>query len=263
MFAFEEKKPQSLPGIKRLIGVVSGKGGVGKSTVAVNLAAALAKDGHKVGLIDADIYGPSVPKMLGIKGKPEAEGGKIVPAETGGIQTLSMGLLIEEEKTPAVWRGPMASKAMYQLFQGAHWDVDTMIVDLPPGTGDIHLTFIQKFPVDGIIVVTTPQDVALIDARKAVEMYRKLNIPILGLVENMSYFQDPASGNKSYIFGEGGGKRMAEELGIPLLGEIPLEESIRVGGDEGKPAVLADAENSAKGVFSDIAEKSMGTGGRD
>jgi ATP-binding protein involved in chromosome partitioning len=245
-----------LPKVKNIIAVVSGKGGVGKSTVAANFALALAKGGASVGLMDADIYGPSVPIMFGVRGeRPKmmsgGEGGKglIVPLERFGIKLMSIGLLVDE-KNAVVWRGPMASSAIRQFVTDVFWEeLDYLVIDMPPGTGDIHLTLMQTAPVTGVIVVTTPQDVALADAKKGIAMFgqAQLKIPIIGLVENMSYFT-PAElpENKYYIFGKDGGKKLAEEYDIPFLGQIPLVQSIREGGDIGVPAIMSEDEISKK-----------------
>ena len=249
-----------LPGVKNIIAVVSGKGGVGKSTVAANLALAIAKGGAKVGLMDADIYGPSVPIMFGVRGERplmmDLNGkGMIVPLEKYGIKLISIGLLVDE-KNAVVWRGPMASSAIKQFVTDVYWDeLDYLIVDMPPGTGDIHLTLMQTVPVTGAVIVTTPQDVALADARKGIAMFgqAQLNVPVLGLVENMSYFT-PAElpENKYYIFGKEGGKRLADEYDLPFLGQIPLVQSIREGGDKGTPVMIGTDELSKK-AFADFA----------
>jgi ATP-binding protein involved in chromosome partitioning len=253
-------KSTVLPGVKNIIAVVSGKGGVGKSTVSANLALALAQDGASVGLMDADIYGPSVPIMFGVRGErpmmTEVEGkGMIVPLEKYGIKLLSIGLLVDE-KNAVVWRGPMASSAIRQFITDVHWgELDYLVIDMPPGTGDIHLTLMQTAPVTGVVVVTTPQDVALADAKKGIAMFgqAQLNVPIIGLVENMSYFT-PAElpGHKYYIFGKEGGKRLAEEYDLPFLGQIPLVQSIREGGDAGKPIMLSD-DGITKAAFYEFA----------
>lgn len=242
-----EIKEKLLPGVKNTIAVASGKGGVGKSTVAVNLAVALAKDGANVGLIDADIYGPSIPLMLGVKEQPKMIGDdpnnvKLLPLERYGVKLMSIGFLIDDN-TPVIWRGPMASGAIKQFMSDVMWgDLDYLIFDLPPGTGDIQLTLVQTIPLTGAVVVTTPQDVALIDARKAIKMFERVNVTILGLVENMSYFIAPDTGKRYDIFGNGGGRKAAEEMGIPFLGEIPINPLIREGGDTGKPIVIADPD---------------------
>jgi ATP-binding protein involved in chromosome partitioning len=253
-------KSSVLPGVKNIIAVVSGKGGVGKSTVSANLALALAKGGAKVGLLDADIYGPSVPIMFGVRGErpmmTEVNGkGMIVPLERYGIKLLSIGLLVDE-KNAVVWRGPMASNAIRQFITDVHWaDLDYLVIDMPPGTGDIHLTLMQTAPVTGVVVVTTPQDVALADAKKGIAMFgqAQMNVPIIGLVENMSYFT-PAElpDHKYYIFGKEGGKRLAEEYDLPFLGQIPLVQSIREGGDIGVPAMMSDDEIT-KAAFAEFA----------
>jgi ATP-binding protein involved in chromosome partitioning len=246
-----------LPGVKNIIAVVSGKGGVGKSTVAANLALALAQGGAQVGLMDADIYGPSVPIMFGVRGErpmmKEQDGkGVIVPLERFGIKLMSIGLLVDE-RNAVVWRGPMASSAIKQFITDVAWEsLDYLIIDMPPGTGDIHLTLMQTVPVTGVVVVTTPQDVALADAKKAIAMFgqAQLNVPIIGLVENMSYFT-PAElpENKYYIFGREGGRRLAEEYELPFLGQVPLVQSIREGGDQGVPIVLSDDETTKKAFY--------------
>ena len=249
-----------LPKVKNIIAVVSGKGGVGKSTVASNFALALARDGAKVGLLDADIYGPSVPIMFGVRGerpmmKNVGEKGMIVPLEKYNIKLMSIGLLVDE-KNAVVWRGPMASSAIRQFVTEVDWDeLDYLVIDMPPGTGDIHLTLMQTVPVTGIVVVTTPQDVALADAKKAIAMFgqAQLKVPIIGLVENMSYFvAEELPANKYYIFGKEGGKKLAEEYDIPFLGQIPLVQNIREGGDKGIPVMMGDDPISKK-AFSEFA----------
>ncbi len=246
-----------LPKVKNIIAVVSGKGGVGKSTVAANLALALSQGGAKVGLMDADIYGPSVPIMFGVRSERPLMieiGGKgmIAPLERYGIELMSIGLLVDE-KSAVVWRGPMASSAIRQFVTDVYWgELDYLVIDMPPGTGDIHLTLVQTVPVTGAVIVTTPQDVALADAKKGIAMFgqAQINVPIIGLVENMSYFT-PAElpNNKYYIFGKEGGKRLAEEYDIPFLGQIPLVQSIREGGDEGVPVMVSDDEVSKKAFY--------------
>lgn len=253
-------KSNVLPGVKNIIAVVSGKGGVGKSTVSANLALALSQGGASVGLMDADIYGPSVPIMFGVRGErpmmTNVDGkAMIIPLEKYGIKLLSIGLLVDE-KNAVVWRGPMASSAIRQFITDVNWgELDYLVIDMPPGTGDIHLTLMQTAPVTGVIVVTTPQDVALADARKGIAMFSQaqLNVPVIGLVENMSYFI-PAElpQNKYYIFGKEGGKRLADEYDLPFLGQIPLVQSIREGGDTGVPAMISDDEQS-KGAFLEFA----------
>jgi ATP-binding protein involved in chromosome partitioning len=250
-----------LPGVKNIIAVVSGKGGVGKSTVAANLALAISQGGAKVGLLDADIYGPSVPIMFGVRGERPLmidvgnEKPMIAPIERFGIKLISIGFLVDE-KNAVVWRGPMASSAIRQFVTDVYWDeLDYLVVDMPPGTGDIHLTLMQTVPVTGAVIVTTPQDVALADAKKGIAMFgqAQLNVPILGLVENMSYFT-PAElpNNKYYIFGKEGGKRLADEYDIPFLGQIPLVQSIREGGDQGIPVMMSNDEISKK-AFEEFA----------
>lgn len=253
-------KNNVLPGVKNIIAVVSGKGGVGKSTVSANLALALAQGGATVGLMDADIYGPSVPIMFGVRGErpmmADVNGkGMIIPLDRYGIKLLSIGLLVDE-KNAVVWRGPMASSAIRQFITDVHWgELDYLVIDMPPGTGDIHLTLVQTAPVTGVVVVTTPQDVALADAKKGIAMFSQaqMNVPIIGLVENMSYFT-PAElpGHKYYIFGKEGGKRLAEEYELPFLGQIPLVQSIREGGDIGVPIMMGDDEIT-KGAFKEFA----------
>jgi len=249
-----------LPKVKNIIAVVSGKGGVGKSTVAANLALAFAAGGAKVGLMDADIYGPSVPIMFGVRGerpfmKNVGEKNMLIPLDRFGIKLMSIGLLVDE-KNAVVWRGPMASSAIKQFVTEVLWeDLDYLVIDMPPGTGDIHLTLVQTVPVTGVIVVTTPQDVALADAKKAIAMFgqAQINVPIIGLVENMSYFT-PAElpDNKYYIFGKEGGKKLADEYEIPFLGQIPLVQSIREGGDKGTPVMVSD-DSISKKAFEEFA----------
>lgn len=251
-----------LPNVKNIIAVASGKGGVGKSTVSVNLAIGLAQQGAKVGLLDADIYGPSVPIMLGMRDErpkmtdPDGSGkGKIVPIEKHGIKAMSIGLLVDE-KQAVVWRGPIASSALKQFITDVHWGhLDYLIIDLPPGTGDIHLTLVQAVPVTGSVVVSTPQAVAAADAKKAIMMFKQpqINIPVLGIVENMAYFTpQELPDNKYYIFGQGGAQQMAEQFELPFLGEVPIVQGIREGGDNGMPAVL-DQANPAREIFLELA----------
>jgi ATP-binding protein involved in chromosome partitioning len=232
-------------GVARVIAVASGKGGVGKSTVAVNLALALARAGQKVGLLDADVYGPSIPTMLGVDASPVFEDGKLQPIEAHGLKVMSIGFLVDEA-APMIWRGPMASSAVRQMIHDVNWgQIDVLVVDLPPGTGDIQLTLIQKLKLDGAVIVSTPNEIALIDARRAASMFTKTATPILGVVENMAWFED-ASGARLPIFGEGGGKREAEALGVPLLAQVPIDMALRAAGDTGQPltsgaATLFDA----------------------
>jgi ATP-binding protein involved in chromosome partitioning len=245
-----------IPGIKNIIAVASGKGGVGKSTTAVNLALALSAEGASVGMLDADIYGPSQPMMLGIAGRPESKDGKsLEPMENHGLQAISIGFLIDID-TPMVWRGPMVTQALEQLLKDTRWrELDYLVVDLPPGTGDIQLTLAQKVPVTGAVIVTTPQDIALIDARKGLKMFEKVGIPILGVVENMSFHICPKCGHESHIFGSGGAERMSKEYGTELLGQMPLDESIRSHADSGKPTVVSDPDGQAAEIYRRIARR--------
>lgn len=243
-------KNSLMPGVKNTIAVASGKGGVGKSTVAVNLAVALAQDGAKVGLIDADIYGPSIPMMLGIKEKPQIQPSgnsqKMLPLENYGIKLMSIGFLIDDD-APVIWRGPMASGAIKQFMSDVEWgELDYLIFDLPPGTGDIQLTLVQTIPLSGSVLVTTPQPVSLIDAQKGLKMFERVNVPVLGIIENMSYFIAPDTGNRYEIFGHGGGEQLANEMKTKFLGGIPIDPRIREGGDNGKPIVfeLKDSKES-------------------
>src|SRR5436853_3244098 len=245
-----------VPGIKNIIAVASGKGGVGKSTTAVNLALALSAEGASVGLLDADIYGPSQPTMLGIAGRPESKDGKsLEPMEGHGLQAISIGFLIDVD-TPMVWRGPMVTQALEQLLKDTRWrELDYLVVDLPPGTGDIQLTLAQKVPVTGVVIVTTPQDIALIDARKGLKMFEKVGIPILGVVENMSYHVCPKCGHHSHIFGSGGAEKMSREYGTEVLGQLPLDESIRSQADSGKPTVVTDPDGAVAEIYRRIARR--------
>jgi ATP-binding protein involved in chromosome partitioning len=246
---------QSIPGVKNVIAVGAGKGGVGKTTVAVNLAIALAKCGSKVGIIDADIYGPNVPIMLGMKTQLTTDGQKIVPAEKYGLQVISMGFLTGDD-APIIWRGPMLHGALQQFFREVAWhDLDYLVVDLPPGTGDAQLSLSQLLPVTGAVMVTTPQEVSLADSRRAVAMYKKLNIPPLGIIENMSYFVCTNCQHPSDIFGHGGGEQMAAELGIPFVGRVPIYQPIREGSDSGVPLMIAEPESPAARAFMAAAER--------
>ncbi len=245
-----------VPGIKNIIAVASGKGGVGKSTVAVNLALALAAEGATVAVLDADIYGPSQPTMLGIRGRPETRDGKsLEPMEGHGLQAMSIGFLIDVE-TPMVWRGPMVTQALEQLLNETKWrDVDYLIVDLPPGTGDIQLTLAQRVPVTGAIIVTTPQDIALLDARKGLKMFEKVGIPILGIIENMSLHICSKCGHEEHIFGEGGGERMGRDYDVEMLGALPLDIRIREQTDAGKPTVVSDPDGAVAAIYKQIARR--------
>ena len=251
----DSQKASMLPGVKNTIAIASGKGGVGKSTVAVNLAIALSMEGAKVGLIDADIYGPSVPMMLGITEQPkvyqDTATAKMIPLENYGIKVMSIGFF--EEDAPVIWRGPMASGAIKQFMSDVQWDeLDYLIFDLPPGTGDIQLTLVQSIPLSGAVIVTTPQNVSLIDVRKSLRMFQRVNVPILGIVENMSYFIAPDSGKKYDIFGTGGGEKLSKELSVPLLGAVPIDQNIREGGDKGKPIVFSEPESNQAKKFVEI-----------
>lgn len=245
-----------VPGIKNIIAVASGKGGVGKSTTAVNLALGLAAEGASVGVLDADIYGPSQPMMLGIRGRPESKDGKsLEPMEGHGLQAMSIGFLVDLE-TPMVWRGPMVTSALEQLLRETKWrDVDYLVVDLPPGTGDIQLTLAQRVPVTGALIVTTPQDIALIDARKGLKMFEKVGIPILGIVENMSLHICSNCGHEEHIFGEGGAARMAKDYGVEVLGALPLDIAIREQADSGKPTVVSDPDGRIAAIYKQIARR--------
>jgi len=247
-----------LPGVKNTIAVASGKGGVGKSTVAVNLAVALAKQGAKVGLIDADIYGPSIPLMLGLTEKPQIfqdpNSEKMLPLESYGVKLMSIGFLIEDD-SPVIWRGPMASGAIKQFMTDVNWgELDYLFFDMPPGTGDIQLTLVQTIPLTGSVIVTTPQEVSLIDAKKGLKMFSRVNVPVFGIIENMSYFIAPDTGNRYEIFGSGGGEKLALELETKFLGGIPIDPRIRVGGDKGKPIVFDIPESEEAKIITGIAQ---------
>jgi ATP-binding protein involved in chromosome partitioning len=250
-----QKNLKPMPGVKNIIAVASGKGGVGKSTTAVNLALALSAEGARVGLLDADIYGPSQPLMLGVVRRPESDGKSLEPVEAFGLQSMSIGYLIDED-TPMIWRGPMVTGALQQLLRDTRWhDVDYLIIDLPPGTGDIQLTLAQQIPVSGAIIVTTPQDIALLDAQKALKMFEKVGVPVLGIVENMSSHICSRCGHAEPIFGAGGGQRMAEKYGVELLGSLPLDISIRENADGGHPTVIADPDGPSAQVYQTIARR--------
>jgi ATP-binding protein involved in chromosome partitioning len=248
-----------LPGVKNIVAVASGKGGVGKTTVSVNLALALAKTGAKVGLLDSDVYGPSVPLMLGLKASPEVVNNKIQPPEIGGIKVISMGFFYEQSQQAGIYRGPIVSGIVKQFLTDVNWgELDYLIIDLPPGTGDAPLTIAQTIPITGILIVTTPQDVAMNVAIKAIGMFNKLNVPIIGVVENMSYLQCPHCSDQIYLFGQGGGKRISDEFQIPFIGEIPLHPRIREGSDIGKPAVVSEPESMQAHAFTKAAKMVAG-----
>ena len=245
-----------LPNVKNIIAVASGKGGVGKSTTAVNLALALAAEGAQVGMLDADIYGPSQPMMLGITGRPESiEENTMEPMEGHGLQASSIGFLIDDD-APMVWRGPMVTSALEQLLRQTRWrDLDYLIVDMPPGTGDIQLTLAQKVPVTGAVIVTTPQDIALLDARKGLKMFEKVGVPIVGIIENMSTYVCPSCGHEEHVFGTGGGQKMCKEYGVDFLGDLPLNLSIREQADAGCPTVVADPDGAISAIYKTIARR--------
>lgn len=251
-----QKALKPIDNIKNIIAVASGKGGVGKSTTAVNLALALSAEGAKVGILDADIYGPSQPRMLGITGKPESkDGNSLEPMNSYHLQAMSIGFLIDEE-TPMIWRGPMVTQALEQLLNDTNWaNLDYLVIDLPPGTGDTQLTLAQKVPVSGAVIVTTPQDIALLDARKGLKMFQKVEVPVLGVVENMSIHICSNCGHEEHIFGEGGGAAMADQFGIELLGSLPLDIHIREETDGGKPSVVADSDSRISQIYRQIARK--------
>jgi len=245
-----------LPNVKNIIAVASGKGGVGKSTTSVNLALALAAEGANVAVLDADIYGPNQPRMLGISAKPVSQDGRSMePLVNHGVQSMSVGYLVDDE-TPMIWRGPMVTKALEQLLHETNWrDVDYMVIDLPPGTGDIQLTLAQRIPVSGAVIVTTPQDISLLDARKALRMFQQVKVAVLGIIENMSTHICSQCGHEEHIFGAGGGQRMAEEYGVDLLGSLPLDITIRSNADEGHPSVVADPDGRIAHLYRDIARR--------
>ena len=248
-----QQKAAILPGVKNTIAVASGKGGAGKSTVAVNLAVSLAADGASVGLVDADVYGPSIPLMMGMSGRPQVRGGRLLPMENWGVKVMSIGFLVDPMQA-VIWRGPMASGAIKQFMTDVDWgELDYLIFDLPPGTGDIQLTLVQTIPLTGAVIVTTPQDISLADARKGFVMFQKVNVPVLGVIENMSYYICSHCGHRENIFDTGGGRRAAEELGAPFLGEIPIYTGIRVAGDIGRPVVAAGGREQGSGSPDDGA----------
>ncbi|MGD9915625.1 MAG: Mrp/NBP35 family ATP-binding protein [Rhizobiaceae bacterium] len=247
---------RGVPGIANIVAVASGKGGVGKSTTAVNLALGLQANGHAVGILDADIYGPSMPRLLGLSGRPQTVDGRIMrPMEKFGLKVMSMGFLVDED-TPMIWRGPMVMSALTQMLREVEWgQLDVLVVDMPPGTGDAQLTMAQQVPLAGAVIVSTPQDLALIDARKGLNMFRKVDVPLLGIVENMSYFIAPDTGKRYDIFGHGGARAEAERLGIPFLGEVPLEMQIRAMSDAGTPVVVSEPAGSHAAIYRDIAAR--------
>lgn len=246
---------QPIPGVKNTIAVASGKGGVGKSTVAVNLAVALAQAGAKVGLLDADVYGPSTPLMLGVNERPLMRDNKIVPLEAHGVRVMSIGFILDPEKA-LIWRGPLVAQLINQFLNDVHWeDLDYLVLDLPPGTGDVQLTLVQKIPISGAVIVTTPQEVALADAVKGLKMFQEVKTPILGIVENMSWFTSPESGTRYPIFGEGGGERTAQANNVELLAQIPIEMGIREGGDAGEPLTATHPDSETGRAFTHLAER--------
>lgn len=251
-----DPKIAGVPGVKHIIAVASGKGGVGKSTTSVNLALAFQANGLKVGILDADIYGPSMPRLLGITGRPQPVHGNILkPMEGYGLKVMSMGFLVEED-TPMIWRGPMVMSALTQMLKEVAWgELDLLVVDMPPGTGDAQLTMAQQVPLAGAIIVSTPQDLALIDARKGLNMFRRVDVPVLGIIENMSYFLCPSCGERSDIFGHGGARSEAEKLGVRFLGEVPLHMDIRERSDSGQPIVISDPESPQAKIYREIAEQ--------
>ena len=251
-----ERQLPRIAGIKHMLAVASGKGGVGKSTTAVNLALGLQAIGLATAILDADIYGPSQPRLLGLRGRPQVVGGKtLLPMEAYGLKAMSIGFLVDEA-SPMIWRGPMAVQALTQMLREVAWgDLDVLVIDMPPGTGDVHLTMAQQVPLSGAIIVSTPQDLALIDARKGLNMFRKVNVPVLGIVENMSYFKCPKCGERSDIFGHGGAKAEAEKLGIPFLGGVPLDMEIRATSDEGRPIVASRPDGAHAGIYREIAAR--------
>ncbi|TDE40862.1 Mrp/NBP35 family ATP-binding protein [Antarcticimicrobium sediminis] len=253
--------PQAVPGVKHIVAIASGKGGVGKSTVAANLAVALAAEGKNVGLLDADIYGPSQPRMMGVTKRPASPDGKtIIPLQAHGVTMMSIGLMMQEGQA-VVWRGPMLMGALQQMMTQVAWgELDVLLIDLPPGTGDVQLTLSQKFQVDGAVIVCTPQDVALLDARKGIDMFRQLKTPVLGMIENMSTHVCSNCGHEEHLFGHGGVKAEAEKLGVPLLAEIPLHLDIRLSGDAGEPVAASKPDSAQAAAFRDVARKLIDQG---
>ncbi len=246
-------KPKQLEGVRNIIAVASGKGGVGKSTVAVNLALALKHRGHSVGLLDVDLYGPSAPILLGINAQPKVKDGQLQPLETSGLRVMSLGFLLDDD-SPVIWRGPIVMGIVRQFLQDVNWaGCDYLVIDLPPGTGDTQLTLVQTVPITGAVIVTTPSELALADATRGLQMFSKVKVPVFGIIENMSYFDAPG-GDRHYIFGEGGAKRTADRLGVPFMGEIPIDMAIRQGGDSGRPVVLADPDSQASAPFIALAD---------
>jgi len=250
-----QMEEEILPGVRNIVAIASGKGGVGKSTVCVSLAVALARTGARVGLLDTDIYGPSIPIMMGVKEQPELREQKLIPISKYGVKLMSIGFLISED-TPLIWRGPMVMKAVEQLLTDVDWgELDYLMIDLPPGTGDVQLTLAQKVPMTGAVIVTTPQDVALLDVVRGIAMFKKLNVPILGIIENMSFFQCPHCGERTEIFSHGGGEAASKNLEVPFLGEVPIDLKTRIGGDTGRPVVIEDPESVQSKIFMKIAEQ--------
>jgi ATP-binding protein involved in chromosome partitioning len=251
----EEQRPLA-PGVHAIVAVASGKGGVGKSTTAVNLALALAADGHSVGILDADIFGPSMPRMMGISGRPGAPDGKVLqPMENYGVKVMSMGFLVAED-TPMIWRGPMVMSALEQMLRDVDWgELDVLVVDMPPGTGDAQLTMAQRVPLAGAVIISTPQDIALLDARKGLNMFRKVDVPVLGIVENMSYFACPHCGERTNIFSHGGARLEAEKLGVDFLGEIPLDMVIRETSDSGQPIVISQPDSPHAKAYREMGKR--------
>jgi ATP-binding protein involved in chromosome partitioning len=246
---------ETIKGVKNVVAIASGKGGVGKSTIAVNIAVAMAKTGVSVGLLDTDVYGPSIPIMMGTSEKPMMRNNKMVPIEAHGVKLMSIGFILDPDKA-LIWRGPLVAQLITQFLNDVDWgDLDYLILDLPPGTGDVQLTLVQRIPISGAVIITTPQEVALADARKGLKMFQEVKSPVLGIIENMSYFQCPDCGNRHHIFGEGGGKRLAEEGKVELLGQIPIESIVREGSDEGMPVVASHPDSLTGVAFAHAAER--------